>query len=62
MAGRVPGAASYEDDVIDGGFVHLGIAHCLLNRLQSALHRNMNISGVYILETPPPGGGGGGGE
>jgi hypothetical protein len=41
---RVPGAASYEDDVVDGGFVHLGIAHRLLNRLQGALHRNISIS------------------
>jgi hypothetical protein len=40
---RVPGAAADEDDVVDGGLVHFGVAQRLLHRLQRVLHRKQAI-------------------
>ena len=32
-----PGGAADEDDVVDGGFVHLGVSHGLLDGLEGSL-------------------------
>ncbi len=36
---RVPGAAADEDDVVDGGLVHLGVTQRLFHRLQRVLQK-----------------------
>merc|ERR1719508_162331 len=50
---RNSGRASNQDNVVDRAFVHLGIPHCLLDRLQSSLEQ----IGTELLKPRPCDGG-----
>ncbi len=51
----VPGAASDQYDVVDGGLVQLGISHRLLHRLQRALEAVLVKTRVFFKLTQPSG-------